>query len=130
MQAFQISDSSGVWALNIGAYRLPDPESGTNFEPGIPTQARLTNWMQGQPTLIPCEDPREPVRLIEQEVLARVNEYPEVDNIIPGRSSSSRKVAPREVYLLPTCMNDSIALLEIDCVFDGVVTESYPNDPA
>ena len=67
MQAFQISDSSGVWALNIGAYRLPDPESGTNFEPGIPTQARLTAWMMGQPTLVPCEDPREPVRPVEQE---------------------------------------------------------------
>ncbi len=67
MQAFQISDSSGVWALNIGAYRLPDPESGTNFEPGIPTQARLTAWMMGQPTLVPCDDPREPARLVEQE---------------------------------------------------------------
>lgn len=54
----KMADSSGSWFINIGAYRMPDPESGTIFEPGLPTKATATAWLAGQPSITPCEDPR------------------------------------------------------------------------
>ncbi len=53
----KIADSNGVWLQNTGMYRLPDPESGTIFEPGEPTKATETEWAKGQPTLVTVDDP-------------------------------------------------------------------------
>lgn len=59
------ADSSGVWMVNVGSYRLPDPESGTVFEPGVETKATRTEWSKGQPTLQLVGFDVEPVTAIE-----------------------------------------------------------------
>lgn len=49
MSDIKIADSSGDWFLNTALFRMYDPESDTIFEPGIPTQAKVTKWLTGDP---------------------------------------------------------------------------------
>lgn len=52
-----IADDKGTWYRNTSAYRMPDPESGTNFEPGLATKATATEWVKGQPHIEKIDDP-------------------------------------------------------------------------
>lgn len=49
MSDIKIADSSGEWFLNTALFRMHDPESDTYFEPGIPTKAKVTEWLTGTP---------------------------------------------------------------------------------
>lgn len=54
---FKIADDKGEWFLNGGQFRMPDPESGTIFEPGIATKATPTEWLKGQAHITKVDDP-------------------------------------------------------------------------
>lgn len=48
----QIVDKKATtWFVNIGAYRMNDPSTGHNFEPGIKYRIEQSEWMAGQPTI-------------------------------------------------------------------------------
>lgn len=49
MSDIKIADSSGEWFMNTSLFRMHDPESNTYFEPGIPTKAKVTEWLTGVP---------------------------------------------------------------------------------
>ena len=43
-----IVDKDGEWFQNFGSYPLADGESGTVFQPGVPTKASVTKWLAQQ----------------------------------------------------------------------------------
>ncbi len=53
----QIIDSDGVWLVNRGQFRMPDPEAKHNFEPGEQVKIKYSSWAQLQPMIERCEDP-------------------------------------------------------------------------
>lgn len=46
--------------MNTSEFRMPDPVSGTIFEPGVATKATPTDWLKGQGHIKPTTDPLEP----------------------------------------------------------------------
>jgi hypothetical protein len=58
MSDIKIADSSGEWFMNTALFRMHDPESDTYFEPGIPTKARVTEWLTGVPAQGNPESPK------------------------------------------------------------------------
>ena len=60
MQVRKVQDPKGVWLVNVGAFTFVDPTNGTRFDPQIPTQASLTDWVKTQDAIIkPWVDPAE-----------------------------------------------------------------------
>lgn len=60
MQVRKVQDPKGVWLINIAKFGFVDPTNGTRFDPQIPTQAELTDWVKSQDAIIqPWVDPAE-----------------------------------------------------------------------
>lgn len=45
---FKVADKAGEWLLNGGRFPFVDPDSGTRFEPGMKTKAKVTEWAKAQ----------------------------------------------------------------------------------
>jgi hypothetical protein len=52
-----MAETQRVWLVNEGTFPLPDPISGTRFEPGTPVRAELTSWVLNQPSIKRCANP-------------------------------------------------------------------------
>jgi hypothetical protein len=52
-----MAETPRVWLRNEGSFPLPDPISGTRFEPGKATRAELTSWVLNQPSIKRCANP-------------------------------------------------------------------------
>lgn len=46
--SFNVVDSDGSWYVNKGVYPIIDAEGGARFEPGVPTRAIGTQWVENQ----------------------------------------------------------------------------------
>jgi len=53
----KVIDQDGLWFVNRSQFRMNDPESGVNFEPGMPMRVNPTKWMETQPHIEPVDDP-------------------------------------------------------------------------
>lgn len=52
MELQTIDKDAKTWFINTGAYRMNDPTTGHNFEPGIKYRIKESVWMTGQPTIV------------------------------------------------------------------------------
>lgn len=60
MQVRKVQDTKGVWLINIAKFGFVDPTNGTRFDPQVPTQAAMTEWVKAQEAIIqPWSDPAE-----------------------------------------------------------------------
>lgn len=58
MQTRIVHDSKGEWLVNLAKFPFVDPDSGCRFDPNVPTQARVTDWVKSQEAVIkPWIDP-------------------------------------------------------------------------
>ena len=53
----KITNPQGTWFQSIAAFPIVDPESGTVFEPAVPTKATATDWVKSQPAIELIADP-------------------------------------------------------------------------
>jgi hypothetical protein len=51
METRKVYDPSGSWLINNGSFPFQDPETGSRFEPGVPTQALKSEWVKSQPVI-------------------------------------------------------------------------------
>lgn len=58
-----IADPYGTWLKNTALYQMNDPISNTVFLPDTLVKATLTEWVKGQPTIIPQPDPLQPPKI-------------------------------------------------------------------
>lgn len=56
MSAMKIVDKNGRWFTSFSKFRFHDPESDTMFEPGVPTKATPTSWLEAQNAIIKPTD--------------------------------------------------------------------------
>ena len=65
-QTLKVYDTSGEWFTNTANFPFTDPETGARFEPGIPTQAKRTKWVEMQDCIkdykAPVKEPAKPVK--------------------------------------------------------------------
>ena len=47
----KVINKGADWYVNTAAFRMNDPTTGHNFEPGIKYQIDCSDWMAGQPTI-------------------------------------------------------------------------------
>ncbi len=52
MNTLEMIDNDGDWFINIGAFRMVDPETGHFFEPSVKYKIKATVWMEAQPTIV------------------------------------------------------------------------------
>lgn len=72
MQTRIVHDTKGEWLVNLARFSFVDPESGCRFDPNVPTQAKVTDWVKAQDAVIkPWVDPAEANQAAEAEA-ARV----------------------------------------------------------
>ncbi len=65
-----------TWFVNTAAFRMNDPTTGHNFEPGVKYRLAETDWMKGQPTIEATdmnEDVTEKILIPEQPKGPRVD---------------------------------------------------------
>lgn len=48
----KIINEGAPWFVNTAAYRMNDPSTGHNFEPGEKYMIDQSEWMKGQPTIV------------------------------------------------------------------------------
>lgn len=51
MTAKKVIDEDGKWITNKGAFNFTDPGTGNRYEPGLPTKAKVTDWILTQSVL-------------------------------------------------------------------------------
>jgi hypothetical protein len=60
MQTRIVHDDKGQWLVNLAKFPFVDPDSGCRFDPHVPTQAKVTAWVELQAAVIkPWVDPAE-----------------------------------------------------------------------
>ena len=58
----KMADKHGNWYTNFSQFRMHDPMSDTYFEPGEPTKATPTKWLEKQHAVIkPTTDDGVPI---------------------------------------------------------------------
>lgn len=90
----KVIDKDGQWFVNRALFRFNDPTeradgASVNFEPGLPTRVKPTDWMKGQALIVPCDDPftGDPPPVIETETLLRENP----DNLANNGNAANQK---------------------------------------
>jgi hypothetical protein len=67
MQTRIVHDSNGQWLVNLAKFPFVDPDSGCRFDPHVPTQAKITAWVESQAAVIrPWVDPAEAEKVAAQ----------------------------------------------------------------
>ena len=65
-QTLKVYDTSGEWFINSGSFPFTDPDSGARYEPGVPTQAKRTKWVEMQDCIKdhkpPVKEPAKPAK--------------------------------------------------------------------
>lgn len=102
MRNMNIIHKDGNWLVNTAVFRMVDttnPDEHIVFEPGVPTQVRLTEWMTSQAMIVDSPNPLEsdePVpqvlQPVENTLVPNDDESGEPDvSAAPGMSKSTRK---------------------------------------
>jgi len=68
----KIVDPNGVWLVSRAFFPLSDPETGTVFEPGVPTRVAFSDWAKHQGVIHEIPDPLAPAVEPVAEVTAPV----------------------------------------------------------
>lgn len=74
----KIVDPNGVWLVSRAFFPLSDPETGTVFEPGVPTRVAFSDWAKHQGVIHEIPDPLTPAVEPVAEVTAPVEPVAEV----------------------------------------------------
>lgn len=52
MSQMTVVDKDAIaWFVNTAAFRMNDPTTGHNFDPGVKYRIHESEWMKGQPTI-------------------------------------------------------------------------------
>ena len=47
-----VDKKATTWFVNTAAFRMNDPSTGHNFDPGVKYRIEESEWMKGQPTIV------------------------------------------------------------------------------
>ncbi len=77
INTLQVIDKTvDTWFVNTAAFRMNDPTTGHNFEPGVKYRLAQTDWMKGQPTILGTdmdEDVTDLVQIPQEPIGPRVD---------------------------------------------------------